>query len=1725
MPIRPIGITVFIGGPRDTAQERGAVVEFVRNVMGKRYPANKVQLITECFDHPEHPVGAELQDDWQDNIDCRIDPGAQDCGIFIFRWRLGSEKLRDGKTYPSMSAYEIERFLAQGNHSLTVLRYEQPFDYRSELPDNLMSLNQDERQIILNSLQHKNVEYGRLESYLQELKRRLGSAPTPTFRSRDHLLNLVDDILTARIASILATPPPPKADPPRKVKHRLPGWPFFSFKSLDEEQHEIFFGREDDIKLILNDLRSPERRFLCIHGSSGTGKSSLLKAGVVPLLVEPELASQYGIPYHPSTVLVIFTLGVSPFRNFADAITLQKNTPLKGADAEELAEHLRECCEGDIEKAQAGIRSLLIDKEFAGAPAEAQLIVVIDQAEELWTRAKTECRAFLLFLAALVRNGRVRLFCTLRSDLYKDFIEFELLANVFNSEIGRFHILSKPTPDMLAKMIEGPLRIAEIERDDDFIGAIIQDVERMGNDALPLVAHTLNVMITDSGGERLTLAAYRKIGGLDGAVQTSLERVGKIDRNQLPPLFDLLYEIRNGAPVRRLVSRADLAALDIDVSDAIDRLVKARILVAGASADTTPGKRKNDNIDNIQLAHDALFDVWPELRDWIQQHRRDLEIRDELLRDAEHWDSHGHRSRHIRLRPEALAEIIDLSREKPYLFRRTPVIGRYLKAADELHQREVLIRNLKGRHLGAALDAYLKGGRLTKEDRGTEPEQLNAAFYAAVTGDDRDDGTFDSPGRFSGKNAGPSIFDNPKNVQLELTGGLVPLEAASLFGQLSIVKKLIARGANPNRKSPGVGSTALDLAAYGGQLRIVRFYVEECGMDPDIRDNENASPLLWAFNRGHEDVAAYLMEHGAPIDVEAVKTDTKKIAWTTVTEAVRGGNLRLVEFVYQKMHFSPDQETEIGATPLGVACQKGNSDQANSGHLSIAEALLGVGATVDGLRPDWRPLILATSTCFTEMMKLLLSRGANPDIAASGRNTPLHSAASLATSLPTRILLKSHANPNIVDESTNSPISCAAANGRDEIVEVLLDGGADPELCGEDGWTALQFAADDGDPAITRLLLEKGAQPDRATAGGWTPLLLAASSGNMRVAELLLEHHANPNARIPKTGETALHLAAQSNSESLIALLLIHGVDPQATNSDGKSALHVALDRKSYTIASLLIESMSDVNAYDAQQRAALHIAVEAGELQIVQALVKKDAICTMLALGKFSPLHLACLHGNEKIVELLLRSGSIVDQLGAMDATPLLLACSRGNTSIVRTLLDAGASIQAEDSNHSSSLHVAISACSKAEDAGVDLVHLLLERGANLNKLDNDGDSPLHIAALEGNANVAQILIEAEAEVNLVNLAGRTPLIVAARSGSAAICGMLLDHGAKIDASENRGLTALHSAALAGSEPAARLLIERGAEINARGKGNLRPLHLAAASGVAPLVQLLIQRGADLSARTIYGATPMMIAQANLKEQIGQILSEAGAVDNEGVPDVKQEFTTAPDAGAPTRELGAWEELDTEESRLFAADVDQILESIMISNEISVRKAALPFFSTFHLVAITDNNHALPNVLRFLWKPGKARLLDWTNAAIYQTYLEDVVTLDSSNAIAYAKFFFANVHRKLGRFDIVEDVSAVRWTDEATESEKKRVAELLIPVSILGIDEEGRFVLTCTTVLKDAIFRTNIRIATQNINALNVRHGLEETVTIGQGELSDEQLLAEDLHINIDVPPINAWS
>jgi hypothetical protein len=219
---------------------------------------------------------------------------------------------------------------------------------------------------------------------------------------------------------------------------------------------------------------------------------------------------------------------------------------------------------------------------------------------------------------------------------------------------------------------------------------------------------------------------------------------------------------------------------------------------------------------------------------------------------------------------------------------------------------------------------------------------------------------------------------------------------------------------------------------------------------------------------------------------------------------------------------------------------------------------------------------------------------------------------------------------------------------------------------------------------------------------------------------------------------------------------------------------------------------------------------------------------------------------------------------------------------------------------------------------------------------------------------------------------------------------------------------------------------------------------------------------------------------------------------------------------------------IDLEFNNLGAAKTKQLLADIagdiepvkLTGGRTSVQVADLPFYDEFRLYALSDQALPQPNTRYMLYKPGDASLMDWTNEPIYSVNERAPIRVNRLTAIPYAKFFFHYVRGQLGRFIIVEKPDEVVWLSSAGAREKADVAARLMPVTWRGIGSDNLLTLTATMVFKNALFRTDIRIAPYDMDAFDEEVGEHEHFTIGQMKLTHEELLLEELNVPIDPPP-----
>jgi hypothetical protein len=310
--------------------------------------------------------------------------------------------------------------------------------------------------------------------------------------------------------------------------------PYPGMRPFWSNEARIFFGRGREVDAITDRLRDPTNRFIAVIGPSGVGKSSLIRAGLIPRLEDDEIeGSRYWrvLSFSPGEA------GDNPFMALASEIA--RTLPAQDHNLGEISTQLLN-----------GRRRLseYTDALLTGRLPGSALVLFIDQFDELFTLVSLEYRrAFAEFVAQAASDPQVRLLVTIRSDFIAQCLAEPALTTLLQRPAGIF-LLGPPGPAALIDMIRLPAERAGLEVEDGLADEILRDAG-VDPGVLPLVAFCLEALYLSRGDEnRLTLASYHATGGLHGAFSRRAEEVVASIRTQegeeidsaLPELFHAL---------------------------------------------------------------------------------------------------------------------------------------------------------------------------------------------------------------------------------------------------------------------------------------------------------------------------------------------------------------------------------------------------------------------------------------------------------------------------------------------------------------------------------------------------------------------------------------------------------------------------------------------------------------------------------------------------------------------------------------------------------------------------------------------------------------------------------------------------------------------------------------------------------------------------------------------------------------------------------------------------------------------------------------------------------------------------------------------------------------------------------------------------------------------------------------------------------------------------------
>ncbi len=419
--------------------------------------------------------------------------------------------------------------------------------------------------------------------------------------------------------------------------------PYRGLEFFDEEHAPFFFGRETEVEDLFERVTQRRSRFVAVIGASGSGKSSVVRAGVIPRLRRRQ-------PPNETWDIAVFTPGERPWLRLADTLAALRFPHKSDTELDVEVEKLARALQAD-ELRIASVADRLLRHE--GNPSH-RLLVVADQFEELFTLTPPQDRAPFLaqLLECLSVEGFV-LVLTLRADLYGQAMESSRRLGQLCAE--NQIPLGPLMPEELRKVIAEPARLAGLTLDAGLTDLLLHDAgNEPGN--LPLLQHAL-FELCERGkvSGRLTIEEYESISGIRGAIANSAEREyvrlegrgqGSVMRRLFTQLVHLAQTDEGHEDTRRRIPLSALAAEEQEVAEELAgrefRLLVSsseRIAVAGPTRGEAEGSGGHQSV--IEVAHEALIRKWSRLKGWLNEDRGFYLWRQRLDQAERDYNRHG----------------------------------------------------------------------------------------------------------------------------------------------------------------------------------------------------------------------------------------------------------------------------------------------------------------------------------------------------------------------------------------------------------------------------------------------------------------------------------------------------------------------------------------------------------------------------------------------------------------------------------------------------------------------------------------------------------------------------------------------------------------------------------------------------------------------------------------------------------------------------------------------------------------------------------------------------------------------------------------------------------------------------------------------------------------------------------------------------------------------------
>ena len=700
--------------------EGGSLAEFLKSEKPSWEQSVQIMLAISEAVGVIHGAGYRHRDLKPANIllDAEGKPHVSDFGLAIHEDLQHLRRGELGGTLPYMSPEqvrgEVDRLDGRSDiWSLGVILYELltghlPFQETNEIldrdpvpvsqraPDIPVQLDEICQRCLARQIGER---YPSASALANELRSFLGTSlrePLQVAVVSDHRIQIANLTIVSRSVGSEALP----AEPAKLSHEGLGANPYRGLGAFREQDADLFFGREEQVDRLYEQLGSlygsrgeKTPRILPILGPSGCGKSSLARAGLISELARRPLAG-----WHNARAAV-FTPGSRPLESLANVlarVVTDDAAPVAKSD-----EFLKTLRGKDGSGRQDGLRRIAsMLPEIDSCP----LVLFVDQFEEIYTQCEDEDErlAFIdnLLEASSDKSGHLSVVLTLRSDFLGETQEYQ----VFNGVVCKQGVIVPAmSAEELRRAITEPARQAGYHFEKAIVDLLIRETrDREGS--LPLLQFAL-MRIWKGLEEGIDAAeTLERIGGVGGALAGEAQRIYEALPPEDQPIvrraFQAMVQLGEGTQdTRRRVTFEEIVSATDNpqhVHEVLSRFAEPGCRLVTLSA-------ADEGRDVAEVTHEALFEHWQTLREWVDRNRDDIRLKRRLEEAARHWDEER--------RPAGLLwRVPDVDLLKQYVGRAkndlTPLQLEFCELSEKLRWQEIQRQRREARRLWAAIAMF-----------------------------------------------------------------------------------------------------------------------------------------------------------------------------------------------------------------------------------------------------------------------------------------------------------------------------------------------------------------------------------------------------------------------------------------------------------------------------------------------------------------------------------------------------------------------------------------------------------------------------------------------------------------------------------------------------------------------------------------------------------------------------------------------------------------------------------------------------------------------------------------------------------------------------------------------------------------------------------------------------------------------------------------------------------